>query len=269
MIRFFCVVNEGAEGDLGYSYLRAFEATGRTLRAIPIGAAGVSDEDRWDDLGALFLTPVAAPFINVVCAPPGLHLGTRTPLDLSREEDLPAELRSVLGGPARQVRATPGLVYQPQTALSGLMTIGCPNVAILQSRPTPDDHEIRVLARYDRVVCPTPADALVLIEHGVKAMYLPPRADLLARLLEDLCSASGTTATTPSSLAMDVLREITCSPFTVPAAWSSRSSTSPSATPGSTSAALSLATPSSTSSSPPSLGWLRRMWRSITRAPGR
>lgn len=263
MVRFFCLVTEGTEGDLSYSYLRAIEATGTTVRAIPIGAHGISDEARWDELGALFLTPVVAPFINVVCAHAGMLLGTRTPLELGREEDLPAELRSMLGAPVRLARATPPLVYQPQTAFSGLLTIGCANVAILQSRPYPDEAEARVLARYDLVICPTPADALALGNLGVKAIYLPPTADMLRRVIEELQCASGITAISASSLAMDALREITSSPFTVPEMWSSRSSTSEADT-----ARLSIATSGSTSSSTTdelSVGWLRRMWRSIIR----
>lgn len=256
------MVSDGTEGDLAYSYLRAIQSTGRSLRAIPIGAIGISDEERWEAAGGLFLEPVVAPFVNFVCAAPGLLMGTRTPLDLGREEDLPAELRIALGGQARTPRATPGmLVYQPQTAISGLLTVGCPNVAILQSRPRPGDNEIRALARYDRVICPTPADALVLNHLGVKAIYLPPRADFMGRLLEELCNESGTTATTQSSLAMDALLEITSSPFTAPEEWRSRSETSPEG-----SSVPSGDTPSSTSSSSPAaVGWTRWMWRSITR----
>lgn len=265
MVRFFCLVTDGTEGDLSYSYLRAIEASGRTVRAIPIGAHGISDEARWDELGALFLTPVVAPYVNVVCAHAGMLLGTRTPIELGREEDLPPELRSMLGVPVRLARATPALVYQPQTAFSGLLTLGCPNVAILQSRPNPDEAEALVLARYDVVICPTPADAQVLGLLGVKAIYLPPTADMLRRVIEELCCASGITAILANSLAMDALREITSSPFTVPAAWSLKSSTSEADT-----ARLRIATSSSTSLSTtaaPSGGWLRRMWRSITRRP--
>lgn len=268
MVRSFVRITAGTEGDLAYAYLRAMQAAGWSVRAIPIGGLVIIEEARWTEQASLFVTPVAAPFVNVVIAPAGTSLGThRSPLELGRDEDMPAELRSFLGGPAvRPARGTPPLTYHEQTAFSGLLTIGCPNVAILQSRPNPDEAEVRVLARYDRVICPTPADALVLGLLGVKAVYLPPTADFMRRIIEELqpCG-SATTATSASSLAMDALREITCSPFTVPAAWSSRSSTSAAPAEG----ALSVATPTSTSSSSGGAtkagSWFRRMWRSITR----
>ncbi len=273
MIRFFCHPGAGADGDLAYSYLKAIEAAGVPVRAIPIFGVDLTDDEnaRWDDAGALFTTPIQGGYVNVVCARAGMLWGMSNAADLSRVEDLPPELAL---GPAmpRKPRATPSEVYdQQKTAFSGLFTVGCKNVAILVSVPPPDAKEARALLLYDLVMCPTAADALALTLLGVKAAYLPPRTDLMRRMVEALCSDSGTTATTVASLATDVLLEITSSPFTVPEEWRFRSSTSGATTSAGDLPVPSPATGSSTGSSPrwTTASVLRRMWRWCMRRPRR
>jgi len=263
MIRFFCHADAKAAGDLSYSYLRAFDATGTSVRAIAIFGVDLAADGnaRWEAESRLFVTPIQSSYINVVCAPAGMLWGMTNAADLSHASDLPVELALGPSAP-RAPRATPDAAYnQQKTAFSGLFTVGCRNVAILTSKAEPDAKESRALSLYDLVVCPTPADALLLVNLGVKATYLPPHAAYMTKMIEGLCSESGTTAITPNSLAMDALREITSSPFTVPEEWRSRSETSPEG-----SSVPSGDTPSSTSSSSPAaVGWPRRMWRSITR----
>lgn len=285
MVRYFCLVTDGDHGNDSHAYLEAFSRTTRAVRGIPIGHAGISDEERWYEIGHLFMTPLAQPFVNVVCAPSGMLMGTRTPLDLSRAEDLPEdlplELRRVLdaGGGPRPVRATPSdLIYIPQTAIAGLYTVGCPNVAIVGADLVLDAREIAALARYDRVICPTLERTLALHYQGVhRAIYLPPDPELLARLIEEVCE-SGTTASTPSSLATDALRGTT-SLRSIALAPRSRSSTSP-REDSEESVTTRLRAPrrgtaSSTDSSSAAEhsltirpSWPRRMWRSITRRLG-
>jgi hypothetical protein len=274
MLRYFCVVAPGAAGDMGHAYLQALVATGIRVRALPIGgAAAMNAERRWYELGKLFTTPMA-PFVNIVCAPPGLQLGTRTPMtamggtrDLVKQEGrttdvmvFPPELRELLG-PQKDAS---DIVYEPQTALAGLYTVGCKNVAIVYGG-APDAVELEVLGNYDLVIVTDPDAAGFRASKGQissTALYVPPDATQLAGHLEEICGF-GTSATMESSPATDAPPATT---WLRSDEWLASSSKSPSSVTPDPSP-QSLATATSTSSRFRGIrSWAHRTWRSITRS---
>jgi hypothetical protein len=230
MIRFFCPVAPGALGDLPFAYLEALHGTGRALRAQSIGMAAFDAERRWYRLAHLFATPMWSPFVNVVCARPGLMLGTAMPVSAlapTRDSDTQAALGALeraLGGPITERER---LIYQPKTALVGLYTVGVKNVAITSAAPDPSALELEALARYDAVVTVGTGDRDRLLqllgERHPRVVHVSPRASDLAALLDDLCGSS-TSATGVPSRASHGRRATTSPPSRLPAT-TSRSST--------------------------------------------
>lgn len=264
MIRFFCEVSPGVAGAVAFAYLEALSNVGRAIRAQPIGMA--SFEPPWRQATRLFLTPMSAPFVNIVCARPGLDLGQRFALKvlkrLGNKQDLP------------------DVVYQPNTALVGYYTVGCVNIAITGVRPPPSPEEVSALAKYDAVICPTEEDTVELRrllsqqhQRHARVVHVDPHPDLLGALLDDLCGAtcgSVTTATTPPSRA-SAARPATTPPPLPPQAMRSRSSTgdrSPAiptpAVPVPSLPSHGIATSSDSSDPGPDPGTLRRMWSWLT-----
>ncbi len=283
MIRYFCQAVPGSMGDLGYEYLRLLDATGIRVRALPIGPAVAiaGGERRWYDISHLFTTPMSAPFVNVVCAPAGLLLGTRAPMGaLNGTNDLasrdgntgntdvmvfPAELREVLGGMGIVARpAAMDVVYEPPTAFSGMWTAGCKNVAIVTDVSRLNDAETVQLQRYDQVICPSVQVMAALDLLGVSRLvyvpFLSPPA-VLARHLEELCGY-GTSATTELSPATDAPLATTWLRSISPETSSSRSRSSGRASyPPNVGTAILMPSPS-----PSRMSRVIRMWRSFTRS---
>lgn len=266
MIRYFCVVT-GTDGDRSREYLTALAATDRPVRAIPIGPAF---PPAWGPLGRLFGTDLRYRFVNVVAAPPGFLMGSRLvsrDMEPGTGVDLEAIDSASIGRALVELAhvKVPGkgkeYVYEPQTALAGLYTVGCNNIAIVTSLHLPLDHkEVRALRRYGAVVVTGPEDKTYLDALGIDCIVVPPLPSELSLLLDRICgpfSGSGTTATSPS-------RRATPEPPTT------TSSPSP-GTPTSRSRSLNLALRAASSnpgiacSSPSSGSWLTRTWRSITR----
>lgn len=191
MIRFYGLLAPGPHGERTFAYATALAAQHR-LRVLPIGMAMVP-LGRWNHL---FAEPVLAPYVNVVCAPARFPLGVAMTMASSA---LPPELAKV-AGPPRPARGTP-VAYEPQTALSGLLTVGCPNVAITAAHPAPDAHDLRSLARYDAVIVASQGevDALAALAQAaglaLPLHIAPPGSAALSTLLKELC-ASATSATT-------------------------------------------------------------------------
>ena len=165
MIRFFCVV--GPKGrtapwwpDISYEYLWAFKKANLPIRALPIGGtflgqtrdmcpscglsaleagqcvrccADVEIWSHWGGLAPLFSTPMEDEFINVVCAPVGLSLGTEQTI-----RQFHAEAKSDT------------VVYTPETALSGLYTADHVNIAITDDGEGEED----ILSKYVLVTRP-------------------------------------------------------------------------------------------------------------------
>ncbi len=267
MIRYFCQVHPGAAGETPAGYLEALAATGRAVRAQPIGVANFDIDGRWRLLRHLFITPMTTPFVNVVCAPAGLSLGQRFTLKIDRR----------LG----HVQTRPDVVYEPETALVGYYTLGCFNVAITSPFPAPSPHELQALAKYDLVICPRPADALELanlmlvqipvgVPRHARVLHVDPRPDLLGAQLDLLCE-SATSATTRPSRA-SVAPPATTPPPLPPQAMRSRSSTgdrspatpTPAGTPTAQSSATNTSMRASVDGPSPKTGTIRRMWSWLT-----
>lgn len=281
MIRYFCVVAPGAAGDVPFAYLEALAWTGYQVRAQAIGLAAFV-EHRWAHISHLFTTPMRHPYVNVVCAPPGLMLGTKLPaaaLAPTRAEggaEALAKLERAMGKPL-EASGRSELIYHPESALVGLLTVGCKNVAITSSYPALSDAELLALRRYDLILTPGAIDREVLAQRLLAlsddsgqirqppVVHVMPRAERLRALFDDLCESS-TSATGARS------RGSVAPAATTSAAWTGPATRSRSST-GRRFQALPLpppdllvpkvATPISTVSS--SLGpWarLRSMWRS-------
>jgi hypothetical protein len=281
MLRYFCVVAPGVAGDVGYGYMTAIAATGARIRALPIGpAAALGFEKRWWAAGHLFTVPLTPPFVNVVCAPIGMAMGMRAPAGaLATKDDLPSDLppdvrEFMLRGAAKAAADSGPAVYEPQTVFSGLYTVGCKNIAIVdrlegdfvvvgeRTGRVPDARERAALGRYDRVICSKAADAVVLNGYGIDRVTTIAAGDIDLVRLEEICGCEfDISATTAGSPATPAPPATTSSRSTTPATSSSRS-------------------PSSATSSPvPSLAirpwtpwrlgsisaWASRTWRSITR----
>lgn len=176
-LRYFCMVMPTGGPSLGFDYLEALHLTGLGVKACPIGPAFLMSGP-WPALMNLFVGPgqVAKAFVNVVCAPPDLLMGQAL-----REVDVKPPSGA---GPLTGEKAREEVVYKPQTAISGLFTVGVPNIAITAARPRPpSEHEITALLKYDAVITPSETDAMVLKGLGVVAIHMPPEKDQLARLI--------------------------------------------------------------------------------------
>jgi hypothetical protein len=263
MIRYFCVVAHGPVGDLSREYLAELQGCGRPVRAIPIGPAC---PEGWGPLARLFVTDLSEPFVNIVCAPPGFLMGGRMSsrdmipgtgvdpreLDVQDVGKVLAELAHIKVEPGREV------IYEPQTALGGIYTVGCKNVAITGIVPRgPDPKEVFALQRYDAIIAPTRADTEGLRALGLDAVHMPSDRSQLRELLDDLCG-SVTTVTSPGSPATAAQPTTTSKRSTSTPTTKSKSSRSATAEPSSSRAITSLRGSSGGS-------FLSRMWRSITR----
>jgi hypothetical protein len=187
-IRYFCLVLPNGGASLGYDYLEAFDKTELGVRACPIGPAFLMSEP-WIKLNHLFhIGQIAKSYVNVVCAPPNLLMGTRlrvtdvkapSRLPSPGEETKPFALSAPIPGAASE-----DVVYEPQTALGGLFTVGVPNIAITMPRPKPpDEDEVRALCQYDAVLAPTADDASTLRHLGIIAFHVPADPGQLERIV--------------------------------------------------------------------------------------
>lgn len=258
MLRLFCQVQPGAAGDGAYRWLMASYGTGMSTRAIPIGASSLTADRRWYEVASLFMTPIQTPFVNVVHAPCGLMMGGRMEMSSSLV-DMPMALQKAIGD--RPKRATPGkAVYEPQTALAGLYTVGCVNVAILASAAGIDDRETRALRRYDSVICEDESDAEMLRSRSIKVTQMVADSAKFLEHLRGLCG-SDITATTLTSPDTAELPGTTCPP-----SGDSRESTSRSPTSETTAVLRRAATGTLTGSRcPPRASLALQIWRFITR----
>jgi hypothetical protein len=187
-IRFWCLVLPTDGLQLGAEYLAAIDATRLGVRACPIGPAFLM-AGLWPKFQNLFLGvfDVAKTYVNIVCAPPNLLMGTTLrAADVMPNRD---EKSRLIQGPklplAEGTKIEPHEpIYKAQTALAGLYTVGVPNVAITMARPKPpDEHEIAALLKYDAVLAPSDKDADDLGMLGVPAIYLPAEPDRLRAFL--------------------------------------------------------------------------------------
>jgi hypothetical protein len=175
-VRYYCLVTLGEGPFLGYDVLQALARGGFDVRACPIGAAFLAYPP-WLEVMHLFTAgPPSPPFINMVCAPLCYLLGQPT-----------------TGVDFAGLKGDPTIVYQPQTALMGLYTVGVPNVAVTLPRaPTGPategavSSEIQALEKYDLVIAPTEEDAQGLRDLGVSAISVPPDPARFVEILSPL-----------------------------------------------------------------------------------
>ncbi len=192
-LRFFCCVAPGPVGEVPLRYLEALVGTGIPTLTAPIGLAfmGVMGP-RWQALSHTFTTELVEPYVNIVCAPPGLLMGSpirASDMQMSASEraELISDGLALPPAPAEHGEDADEIVYVPHTALAGLYTVGVPNIAITDTRPKPPDaNEIRALAQYNRVVCSNTKDVVALRALGVDADKREPDARRWGYLLRDL-----------------------------------------------------------------------------------
>jgi hypothetical protein len=175
-IRYWCVIGPGIPRHYLVAFKEAFE-----VRAIPIGGMFMgSPNDDWAKVESCFSGPVGEPYVNVVCAPPGLMLGTTK--KASEMQLSPDEMARFEGGPRPPIPqdTRDEEIYVAQTALIGLHTAGVRNIAITAAIPTPPNkHEVEALLKYDQVICATVEDTEALTKLGVPAGFCLPTAENL------------------------------------------------------------------------------------------
>ncbi len=174
-IRYLCEVLPDAEGAVQRSYLQALVATGRQVRAFPIGGAAFACDDHWPALAHVFASALAHRFVNVVCAP------------LCRQGH----------GPSPAARP-PGEPFA-FTAFANYLTVGqsVANLAVVAVAPMlalPAEAlrlEGRVLTHYDRVIVVAPEHVDRLRElvdqvggHPDRVVHVPAEPAALTALLD-------------------------------------------------------------------------------------
>lgn len=172
LIRYLCVTLPGVDpSGIAFDYLKSIEATGLGVRVWSLGATNFGVKP-WTEVSHLFLTPLGGRYINVVCAPPGLQLGSE------------ASAATLSGDP----RASHETVYKPDTALVACYTVGVTNVAILTlaAGRKLSEKEIETLKLYNAVVCPDAETAAELAGHQITSMQIPPNQDQLLRLFSGM-----------------------------------------------------------------------------------
>ena len=182
-IRYFCLIMPGPGPLLGFDYLEALHETGLGVRACPIGAAVFLMDAPWNKINHLFMGGAVedTSFINVVCSPPNLLMGAA----MKASDVKPPK---GVGAPTGDIRSDE-TIYKPQTALSGLFTVGAgiKNIAITIPKPKPpDEHEIRALQLYDAVLTPNLADAMTFEGLGISARHMLPDAKRLKELIDSM-----------------------------------------------------------------------------------
>jgi len=170
--------------DVSYQYLIALRVSGIKPRAIPIGGMQLPErakQDRawshWLQVADAFEGDLASVSVNVVCVPMGVPLGK----SVKAAEFVVPDKRAKVATP--EVKAPEEVVYEPNTAISGLYTQGMVNIALTgrlgSGAPASYvDEDIRFLLdrprAYDLVLCPQMTDVTWLCDRGVEAQWCPP-----------------------------------------------------------------------------------------------
>lgn len=154
-IRYFCIVGN----QVAFEYLGAISTSISGVSAAPIGPMFLYVPP-WNAYAKLFGREVGMKFVNIVCALPGLSLGARVVFDEDRD----------------------GTSYEPDTAFSGLYTVGVPNVAIVAG-VNGQKEAAEVLNLYNLVVCPTSDIKQALDRDGIGAEVVAP-GDFLDRIAD-------------------------------------------------------------------------------------
>lgn len=170
LIRYACLTSPGMDTEgLAFPYLKALDETRLGVRVMPVGMVAMWLEP-WNQLPHVFMSALKMRFINVVCVPPGVSLG------------MPISVAQFGNGSGTQE----GAVYKPDMAISGLYTVGIPNVAVLAGTGALEHKEVESLKIYDAVVCPTTEGSAALEAQGIKAVTIPPEPGKLSRLFSGM-----------------------------------------------------------------------------------
>lgn len=196
MVRYWCVVGVGRPADVGHAVLAAMVGARFHVRALPIGPHRIGIEARWARLSQAFVTPQSVPYLNVVCAPLGLELGTvASSRAFADPSTLDPQIRRLLalGGSSDRARLDE-LVYRPETAFGQYHTQRCTNFAIVVDTDTPPKPgELDMLRQYDAVIAPTEAFAEHLARLGLSSVHVIHTSDTTS--LEDLARKHGSEIT--------------------------------------------------------------------------
>jgi hypothetical protein len=192
-VRFFAQISPVTDpwGSIASKYLKTLTGYGLTVRVVPIGPFFLSafhrpDFAHWEEHLTCFTGELDQKYVNIVCAPTGLSLGPQ----LSVEQLAPRAPMGVEGNPmgghhTQRPDGPQGVVYEPETAITGLWVKGQQNIAITGTRPTaPSDAELNKLREYDLVVAPTPEEAADLHGQGVSVSVVSPGEPYLAQLTD-------------------------------------------------------------------------------------
>ena len=168
LVRFACVTLPQMDTvNIAFDYCEAVADTGLGVRIMPIGVMHFGLEP-WNRVSHLFLTALKTRYINMVCIEPGVPVGNNISV-------------AQFG-----MRTDEESAYEPPLALSGLMTVGVPNVAILSGLNMPEGKELEALKHYTAVVCPSEQGTEALKKVGVKSMTIPPDPDRISKLLSGM-----------------------------------------------------------------------------------
>lgn len=210
--RFFCVVGPKSPKadnwwpDIAFQYLSALRER-IAVRAISIGAAylNVPKNDpqwsHWLHIRDLFTTRLSPRYINIICCPPNLPMGSEKKRGELAPDRIPEIDDAEMGHPganpsvhaqmvesARSMSDPNEVVYEPETALIALRTKGRINIAITGCTPSiPSRAEMEALREYSMVACTRPEDAKTLRGLDIHALEVRPKSfpTVVSSLIED------------------------------------------------------------------------------------
>jgi hypothetical protein len=152
MLRYFCHTAEtGAVSDLGVAYLDAFLALGLRVRLMsgsgPVDM--ITENGRWTRRRALFMTPMTAPFVNVVCIGPSSIDVKIPPMQLGGE-----------------------VVVDRSPAIGRLYTVGLRNV-LITDEPPGEPRYVAAALRYEAMIVPSAARGVEWELVGARPLVVP------------------------------------------------------------------------------------------------
>lgn len=166
-VRFYCLALPSDAPSAGFDYLEAIHNANISVKACPIGPVFIAGQ--WPKLMHLFAAPMPGDrYVNVVCSPLDLSLG----FAMSK-----AGVAPPVGIPGSAPEGSREVVYAPKTAISGLYTVGVPNIAITSApRRQASKGDLDALVKYDVVIVPNENDIESFHHLGIEVMLTPPEA---------------------------------------------------------------------------------------------
>lgn len=167
-IRFFCPINDTPLSAMAMAYTEAFLALNYKVRVLSTKVAQLAalSSHAWIKHRGLFLTPIEAPFVNVVCG---------EPFDWHRLYTVNVKNVLVAGSPPAPDAVIPGL------------RIGTQKLGVLESESA---IAAQVAARYDVIVVPTVEISLQWRAFGLVSVVVPMEVGSHASALRSALSDS-------------------------------------------------------------------------------